>query len=457
MLLRFGVRNHRSIRDYQQISFIASSLKDSEDGLLRIGAEDAKSENFESAGSKINVLPVVAIYGSNAAGKSTILKAFEFFTEAVVHSHSRTARNTGTPFAPFLLNEYSKDEPSHYDADFVIDGVRYHYGFTLDGKHFLSEWLFSFNLDSKRQTRSVLFHRDVNNEAEYYFGKMLKGDNKRTSKSTRANSLFLCSAAQNAHPQLSEIYSYFAEKISTRLEQMHSPSVLTHQLVAYFGDNKKRKSVAFEFLKAAEIGIADIDFSEVPYEEDTQQLLTEVESIIKKHFNAPDETISIKSKTEAKVWHLGENSKGYSIELENESSGTLALLQILGPVFTKLKDGGILVVDELNICLHPLVSKELIKLFSSPLTNPGRAQLIFSTHDTGMLANGVLRRDQVWFVEKDKEGASSIYPLSDFKIRASDNFEKGYKDGRFGAAPDFHLFQQRFSKNLIASKDGNEE
>jgi AAA15 family ATPase/GTPase len=457
MLLRFGVRNHRSIRDYQQISLIASSLKDSEDGLLRVNLENDMDDSFESSGSKLSVLPVVAIYGSNAAGKSTILKAFEFFSEAVVHSHSRTAKSTGTPFAPFLLNEYSKDEASLYDADFIIGGVRYHYGFTLDGKRFLTEWLFSFNLESKRQSRSVLFHRDFESDTEYYFGKMLKGDNKRISKSTRANSLFLCSAAQNAHPQLSEIYNYFAENISTRLEQMHSPSVLTHQLVAYFGDNKKRKSIAFEFLKAAEIGITDIDFSEVPYEEQTQKLLSEVESIINKHFDTNETSNAFKNKTEAKVLHLGENSKGYSIELEHESSGTLALLQILGPVFTKLKDGGVLVVDELNICLHPLVSKELIKLFSSPLTNPGGAQLIFSTHDTGMLVNGVLRRDQVWFVEKGKDGSSSIYPLSDFKIRASDNFEKGYKDGRFGAAPDFHLFQQRFSKNLIGAKGGDEE
>ncbi|WP_312800071.1 ATP-binding protein [Pseudomonas sp.] len=453
MLLRFGVRNHRSIRDYQEISFIASSLKDNQEGLLRIHEQDREDENLDSLGSKLNVLPVLAIYGSNAAGKSTMLKAFEFFVEAIVRFHYRTAKNKGTPFSPFLLNDYSRYESSQYDADFVLDDVRYHYGFSINEEQVLSEWLFSFNLASKRQTRSVLFHRDISIDENYYFGKNLKGDNKRIAKSTRANNLFICSAAQNAHPQLSEIYKYFSEGISTRLEQMDSPEVLTRQLLAYFGEDQKRKAIAFDFLKAAEIGISDIDFSKVPYEEKTKKLLVDVESFFLKHLDSRIETDVFQLKTEAKVLHIGENSKEYSIELKYESSGTLALLQILGPVFTKLNLGGVLVVDELNICLHPLVSKELIKLFSSPITNPGKAQLIFSTHDTGMLSGGILRRDQIWFVEKDKDGASSIYPLSDFKTRASDNFEKGYKEGRFGAAPDFNFFQQRFSKNIIGQEE----
>lgn len=458
MLLRFGTQNHRSIRDYQEISFLASSLKDNDDGLLNVDlSEDHLSVAADSVGAKLSVLPVVAIYGSNAAGKSTILKAFDFFVDAILSSHLGTAKRYGTPYTPFLLNEYSRHDPSSYDADFIIDGARYHYGFTLDGNSILTEWLYSFNLAAKRQSRTVLFHRDHTLEEPLYFGKGLKGDNKRISKSMRPNSLFLSIAAQNDHPQLSVVFKYISEMISTRLEQLGNPGAVTRQLVAYFGKNKARKETAFEFLRAAEIGITDIDFSEVPYEEKTKLLLSEFESMISKHMPNIIADSDFKVKTEAKVLHLGENDKGYPIDLEFESSGTLALLQILGPVFNRLTHGGALIVDELNICLHPLVSKELIKLFSSPTTNPGKAQLIFSTHDTGMLTGGTLRRDQIWFVEKDKSGASSIYPLSDFKVRSTDNFEKGYKDGRFGAAPDFNLFQARFSEALRNAGAGDEE
>lgn len=457
MLLRFGVQNHRSIRDYQEISFLASSLKDNEEGLLSIDLPQDNEADDDSAGMKLSVLPVVAVYGANAAGKSTILKAFDFFYEAILNSHTGTAKTHGTPYTPYLLNDYSIEEPSGYDADFVIDGTRYHYGFTVDGKIIVSEWLYSFNLSSKRQVRSVLFHRDSEAEEIFYFGPALKGDNKRISKSVRANSLYLSTAAQNAHPHLSLILEYFSENISTRLEQLSNPAAITKQLIAYFGKDPDRKKVAFEFLKAADVGITDIDFSEIPYEEKTKKLLSDFETVIKKHLPTMSLENSFNVKTEAKVLHSGEDEKSYPIELEYESSGTLALLQILGPVFNRLLNGGVLLVDELNICLHPLVSKQLIKLFSYPETNPGRAQLIFSTHDTGMLTGGSLRRDQIWFVEKDRVGASTLYPLSNFKVRSTDNFEKGYKDGRFGAAPDFNLFQARFGHLLRSSEKRGDE
>ncbi|QSB20607.1 ATP-binding protein [Pseudomonas sp. 15A4] len=174
-------------------------------------------------------------------------------------------------------------------------------------------------------------------------------------------------------------------------------------------------------------------------------MIADVESVFQKHIK----DFSFKSameRTVTKISHTGSNFKRYEIELEKESSGTKALLQLLGPVFTKLKSGGVLIVDELNVALHPLVSQELIKLFSNPSTNPGRAQLIFTTHDTSMLTAGLLRRDQIWFVEKDREGSTNLYALSSIKIRKSDNFEKGYIEGRFGAIPMFGLEVMAYQK-----------
>lgn len=454
MLLRFGTSNHRSIREYQELVFTATSLKDSDSGLLYAGQDTPVGSSSEK--SRLRVVPVVAIYGSNAAGKSTVLKALTFFVDAIIYSHNRVASQEGTPYAPFLLDDESRGSPSKYDADFVLGDARYHYGFTLDGRRILSEWLYSFPLNGKRQTKSVLFHRDCSEDEEYYFGKSLKGDNKRISRFARENGLFLSAAAQSSHPQLSFIYEYFLKKVSKRFDQTDNLESVGKQLFAYFGSDTERRSRAVSFLKAADVGISGVDFSQVPIEEKTRLMIQEFEQFLSKHLE--DESLSIAKedkRTKVKLLHAGIGGRDYAIKLKDESSGTLALLQILGPVFSRLNEGGLLIVDELNISLHPLVSRELIRLFSSPSTNPGGAQLIFSTHDTSMLVSGFLRRDQIWFAEKDKNGCTVIYSLSSMKIRGDDNFERGYIDGRFGAIPIFGLRDDDFLR--LGSASGLEE
>ncbi|MGR4042511.1 AAA family ATPase [Pseudomonas sp. 910_21] len=438
MLLRFGTANHLSIRDYQELSLTATSLKDPQEGLLRVTPDVEKG---------ISAVPVVALYGANAAGKSTILRALDFYVAAIRNSQTGATARRGTPYDPFLLDDDSRNEPSRYDADFVIDGIRYHYGFELDGEIINREWLFSFPPETQRQTRSVLFHRQATEEEPFYFGKNLKGDNKRIAKITRENSLFLSAAAQSAHPQLSEIYDYFDVGFLRRFDNIADENSMNKQLSAYFSQDDEQRKRALSFLKAADIGISDIHFKKKPIGEKTKLLIQEFEHLFSKHtdINGLDFEGSL-STVETEIAHAGSNFKSYPIKLQDESSGTKALLQLLGPVFTRLQIGGILVVDELNIALHPLVSHELIRLFSNPDTNPGGAQLIFTTHDTSMLTAGLLRRDQIWFVEKDRVGCTYLYALSSIKIRPSDNFEKGYIEGRFGAIPMFGLGENDYQK-----------
>lgn len=444
MLLRFGTANHLSIRDYQQLSLIATPLKDSTEGLLQVG----EKAGFTDAIRKNNAaVPVVAVFGANAAGKSTVLRALEFFVVAIRDSHNAQSSRHGTPYTPFLLDDDSRFQPSRYDADFVLDDTRYHYGFTLDGEIINSEWLYSYPIGKQRQSRSVLFHRDATEEEVFYFGKNLKGDNKAISKFVRDNSLFLSAAAQNSHPHLTPIYEYFASGVSQRLDSIDESILLSKQMHAYFNADENQRKMATSFMRAADIGIADIKFSKKPTTEKTKLMIQEFEQFISKHSSTDVKLDEYLDKTEAQIFHSGKNGKHYPIRLEKESAGTKALLQLLGPVFNKLKNGGILIVDELNIALHPLVTKELINLFSHPDTNPGQAQLIFSTHDTSTLTTGILRRDQVWFVEKDEIGCTSLYSLSSIKCRNGDNFEKGYIDGRFGAIPMFGLGETHY-KNI---------
>lgn len=431
MLLRFGVDNHRSIASYQELSMVATSLKDHDDGLI--------TANPDTLGKKILVSPVAGIYGANAAGKSTLLEAFDFFCSGIVSSHAHTASSTGTPHVPFRFDDFSNGQASKYDVDIVINGIRYHYGYMLDGKKISNEWLYSFDLNSARRTRTILFARETNDENNtvFKFGKTLKGENKQIAKFVRPNSLFLSTAAQNSHPQLSQIFEFFYSKVVRRLDDDIQINNISEQLTAYFGDNEKRRLTALEFLRAADVGISGMDFSKVTMNEKSQSVLKDFEQVISKHYG-PDDVpgiLSVKEIPRVKLIHSGKDGKSYPIDLKRESSGTLSLLQLIGPVLVRLIEGGILMVDELNSKLHPLVSRELIKLFLDPRVNTGNAQLIFTTHDTNILSGNLLRRDQVWFAEKDGDGSTHIYSLSDIKVRSSDNIEKGYLTGRFGAIP----------------------
>ena len=441
MLLRFGTSNHRSIRDYQEIFFTASPLKGDELALLPL------PENANSS-LKLRGLPVVALYGANASGKSALIDAMDTFVSIVSWSQTGTSSGTGTPYDPFKLDRSSREKPSQYDVDFILGLTRYHYGFTLDKEVVISEWLYSYSLLSERQTRSILFHRDRHQPDSFYFGKSLKGDNKRIAKLARANSLFLSAAAQNAHPTLQPIFDYFFNRVSRRMTINHDGSRhIGEQPYNYFFNDNVRYKKVIDFLRAADVGITKIDFSKVPLTETKKKLMEDINQLLSKHVKNPESLPNRSDETKVEILHVGEDGAQYPIPLDDESSGTLALLQLLGPVFDRLSEGGVLIVDELNVALHPLISRELVGLFSKPETNPGRAQLIFSTHDTNILTSGLMRRDQIWFAEKDQFGATSIYSLSSIKVRSTDNWERGYITGRFGAIPFLgaHLLLERES------------
>jgi uncharacterized protein len=429
MLLRFGAENHRSIKSYQEFSLVATRLKDDESSLISASSD---------AGIKIS--PMLALYGANASGKSAALSAFLFLVDAVTSSHTSKLPVSRTPFEPFLLDSESREKPSRYDVDFVLAQSRYHYGFSLNGKRIIEEWLYSFPMSGERQSKSVLFHRKEGESNEFYFGKHLKGSNKAIAKLVRPNSLFLSAAAQNAHSQLTPIYQYFDEKITRRMGDDYD-DMLPEQIVAYFSEDPERLNRALEYLSAADTGILSVEFEKVPLDQQEISFLGEFEQFLQsviqdKEFSLPRKT----EKAAVKFLHRGKEGKPFPIGLENESTGTKSFLGLIGPALVRLVTGGILVVDELNSNLHPLMARKLLKMFLEPMVNTGHAQLLFTTHDASLLSSGDLRRDQVWFAEKDNVGATHLYSLSELKVRSRDDLGSGYLQGRFGAVPFYNTW-----------------
>ncbi len=415
MLMRFSVANHYSIRDHQELSLVASSLRDRATQLISV---EGLREKF---------LPVVGIYGANASGKSNFLWAINFMCKAILHSHTGGSAAGGVPRHPFLLDAEARQAPSQFDCDVLIDGIRYHYGFVIDDQKVLEEWLYVY----PARKRQVWFVRRWDSDPVFLFGKALRGKNQTIRSLTRDNALFLSAAAQNNHEQLSKVYEHFKNTLMFRLTPTTRPDPRTS---LYLEKDEEKKRI-IDFLRMADIGIATSQMEEIKLSEDSAPFYEDLTSLIKKYVKDDIELPPMEDTKTLKLGHRASGGEHIFLELEAESRGTLRLLSILGPIFEALKKGGTIVIDELNTSMHPLLSRKLIELFGSSNSNTSGAQFIFTTHDTNLICGDVLRRDQVWFTEKDKEGATHLFPLTDFRTRNTDNVERGYLQGRFGAIP----------------------
>ena len=404
MLLRFTVANHLSIKDRQALSLVASSLKDKENGLIACAMVPGG-----------RLLPAAVIYGANASGKSNLIDAVQFMLSAVLSSHSRGEPGAAIPRTPYALDPACAEKPSVFEIDFVAGEVRYQYGFEALDKEFQSEWLYTF--PSNR--RQILFERRSGNH--FNFGRALKGRNTVIADLTRPNSLFISAAAQNDHEQLSKIVSFFQSLLSVTAISVNATEV---RLVSEKIDDR-----VIQFLGKIGTGVIAFRQSEKEISERARAFRKEVNSVIQKYMKEWQEVGTDEKYLVTELGHQGCNDDPIFFDLERESTGTRRLLPLLIDVFRVLGKGSPLLIDELDASLHTHACEAVLALFSSIATNPNGGQLIATTHDTNLLRSALLRRDQVWLTEKDAEGATHLYPLTDIRTRKGDNLEKGYLAG----------------------------
>ena len=410
MLLRFSVSNHLSIRDSQELSFVPSSLKDESAGLIDCPAAPSGS-----------LLPAAVIYGPNASGKSNLIEAIHTMRWMVLTSQTKGEPGGGVPRHPFKLDPASSQMPSRFDIDFVVDGVRHHYGFKASSKAFEAEWLYAF----PKSQRRILFEREGDT---FNFGRGLKGQNNDIAGLTRPNSLFVSAAAQSSHEYLSRIFGFFRSMLGVRGVAVDSV-MASHQLTKQEMDSR-----VIDFLKKMNTGVIDYRRKEIEFSEEFRAASQEIFAAVKRLGADVDVDLGDKRVT-IELAHLGQGGESVYLDLDRESAGTRRLLLVLDLAYKALDQGLSLCIDEFDASLHTQASEEVLKLFCSPETNPKGAQLIATTHDTNLLQSSVLRRDQVWFTKKNSEGATQLYPLTDIRTRKGDNIERGYLQGRYGAVP----------------------
>lgn len=412
MLIEFRVKNFRSLRDEQVLSLVASKDKSLQDTHARHTGVSAVPSLLRSA----------VVYGANASGKSNLLKALQYMRGVVVES--ATVIQPGQPYGvqPFRLDHESAAQPSEFEVTFLLDGVRYQYGFSMNTKRILSEHLLVYK--AFKPQRWFERHLDPETGKDVYeFSSSFKGQKSVWEGATRPNALFLSMAVQLNSEQLRPVFDWFTEQlvIVNEINRLN-PQVSIQKLQ----QTESRKAIC-NFLSAADISIADIDV--VTRKVPGQAL----------HFDLAA------GKTEVRIEEMEEHQlrfhhvteKGDAVfEIGDESSGTRNLLFLSGPVLDILTKDIVLVIDELDTSLHTLLVRELVNLFHTPEINTGAAQLIFSTHDTSLLdAPDLFRRDQIWLVEKDRDQASQLVALSEFSPRKNEALERGYLMGRYGGVP----------------------
>lgn len=402
MLLRFTVANYASVRDEQELSLVA--LDNHPD--LAVTAVPR---------SDLHALPVVGIYGPNGSGKSSILKALTFATEAVSQSHQYWLPDEPIPRWPFRLDTTSREKPSTFLFEFVLEGTRYEYGFSLDDRAIREEWLFTW----PRGRRAVLFEADGTDVA---YGSALTGRKAEISSAARENSLFLSAAAAFKHPQLTPIADWLADI------RLATPRHFSDMLLLEPDER------LINLLRYADIGVVG---SVIAERDPTDEGLSahQLRSNPLRHFRDALPTYELThpasndSRTEALPWRW-------------ESAGTQAWTRLAAQAIDHLRHGTPMIVDDLGSTLHPTLTAQLVGLFQRRETNPHSAQLLFTSHDVSLLGRHLdhrLRRDQVWLTEKSGDGASRLYPLTEYgRVRDGvDDVEGRYLQGRYGAVPFF--------------------
>jgi len=416
MLLAFRAENVRSFRDPLEFSLEATAM--AEEGVPR------KVPWREGGRHQLRVLPAAGIFGANASGKTNLLRVMDDMRRIVLTSFRSGARSGRIVRRPFRLDPDFEETPSRFEIDLVLNGIRYEYGFRLDNSHVIEEW-------ARRYPHGKAATLFLRNGDEIGLGEKNRAKGRAVTEILRPNALFLSAAAAANHPDLLPIYEWFESNLmlcdaSTREARWaYTTHLLTHE--------DQRKQV-LAMLHAADLGITDAHTRELDPE--MTERIQRVMQVLRE--DNPDVPVDVEPMVAVALSHRG-ISGDVEFDTPDESLGTLIWLGLAGPVVNALAGGEVLLADELESSLHPTLVAQLVRIFQDPRSNPNGAQLIFNSHEAGLLGSSagerVLGRDQAWFTEKLHDGSTRLYSLTDLSPRKDEAISRRYLAGRYGATP----------------------
>lgn len=434
MLVQVSVRNFKVFKEETKLTLFASNY----DKTTR------EQENvFEVPKFGLRLLKSAVIYGANASGKTKLIDAVHFMKDFILNSSKESQQGEPINTRPFRLNTATATQPSMFEIVFIHEEEMFRYGFEVTSREVVSEWLYH-----RPNTKEVeIFYRDGQSFSVH--PKLFKkGAFLVKEDMVRNNTLMISFAAQHN--------DNLAKSVLAWLNKFRQISGLNEG--GYIGYSMSRvedsKNKFLALLKEADIGIEDISVSKM----DSSNIPDSLPAVIKKKMEEGNVTFYGKLKTIHTKFDendLPAGTEEFGMD-DEESSGTRKFFAVLGPIIRALENGEVLFVDEIDSKIHPNLVCKLVGLFNSVVTNPHNAQLIFNTHDTNLLGSGLFRRDQIWFVEKDRFGAASMYSLASFKTdeggRKTDNFEENYLQGRYGGVPLIGDFSKVFQPENGAAK-----
>ncbi len=442
MLLQFSVENYLSFMDEVCLNMVPVKSRTMKEHLIK-----------DKQGKKTSVLPVALIYGANASGKTNLVKAMSF-AKKLIETGTRTDDSTGV--VPFLLDLEKAEMPSRFEFIFKHAGVVYTYGFVISEKVVHEEWLFAYYTTQE----SRVFERRTNNgRTEVRAGQKLINDVKSAqfidfiAQGTRPNQLFLTEANEKNIEILQPVFLWFRDN----LHIIH-PESKYKILPVRAHEDKDFIQYLSDFLKLADTGIQEITCVRENFdsEKHLQDLPDHPKNALLKLvnnsktqriiFHGPDDSIAIfcdkdqgsESKTVQRLLTSHHRTDGSTVSFKTsvESDGTRRVIDLVSMLQDIPDSGHVFIIDELDRSLHTSISRLFIEVCLSEVTNnQSNRQFIMTTHDTNLLDRNLLRRDEIWFIEKNKSGASKLASLSEFKVSEGLNYESGYLNGRFGAIP----------------------
>ncbi len=434
MLINFQFSNFRSFCDSQTLSFEATSLK---------GRNSCIFQTSPSRGT--GVLPICLVMGSNASGKSNLLKALDYLRTQVLTSYSKTVpkpEQTNTGRESFSLNTKAQRRPSVFEITFSQDDTQYKYGFSCDDHKFIEEWMYAYPHGQQQKW----FQRKND---DYKFGKSFLGEKKALAEITPEDSLFLSVGLRSKHEQLEKVLPFFLD-----MQFDFSREVSSAEISSRIKDQKIDVRV-IEFLRLLDTGIYGykiqpkrVSGNDEIFQEELEKFIksvigrTKAEAASDQLEESSEESLEdfdlndlLKSQLQIYFKHIGADEDCVGIPFRDESDGTKRLLRLVQDAFKALDNGDLMVVDEIDASLHTRACELFLGLFLTPELNTNGAQLLATSHNTNLLSSEEIRRDEIWFVEKQINGQSNFYSAAEFKMRAERNLEVAYLDDRFGALP----------------------